>query len=87
MKIKFPGAEKFIADYKDKFMGKVITSFETQYKIKDVLFKEAEVVVHLDLTETPMPSFQLYMDIERAAELIGIEIDWKAYGFKPGKND
>lgn len=66
-------------------MGKVVTSFETEYVIKDVLFNETEVVAHLDLTEKPMPAFLLYMNIERAAELIGLEIDWAGYGFKPDK--
>jgi hypothetical protein len=87
MKIKFPNAEKFIAENKSKFTGKIISSFETEYIIRDVVFNEGEVVVKLDLTEKPMPSFILYMNIERAAELIGLDMKWEAYGFKPGKKD
>ena len=82
MKIKFPEAEKFIAGHKAQFIGKTIVSFDTEYKIKEVVFIEGEVLVHLIMTAQPDSPLVLYMDIARAAELAGINVDWAKHGFK-----
>ena len=82
MKIKFPEAEKFIAEYKHKFAGKLITSYETEYKITDLVFEEGEIFALVIMTASPDNALKLTMDIDRAAELCGISVDWVASGFK-----
>jgi hypothetical protein len=82
MKIKFSEAEKFITVYREQFVGKLITSYETEYKIIDLGFEEAEILAKVIMTASPENALKLTMDIERAAELCGIRIDWAASGFK-----
>jgi hypothetical protein len=82
MKIKFPEAEKFITENKQKFEGRQIISYETEYKITDLVYEEGEVLAIVIMTASPENVLKLTMDIDRAAELCGIEIDWAASGFK-----
>ncbi len=82
MKIKNHNAELFIEANRKQFVGKDLTSFETSYKIKDLVFQEGEVLALLALADNPETALILYMDIDRAAELLGMTIDWKKFGFK-----
>ena len=87
MKIKFPNAEKFIAENKTKFIGRRIASYDTEYEITDVIFDESEVLAVLKLNSGQPNGLKLTMDISRAAELCELSFDWKACGFKAGKKD
>jgi hypothetical protein len=82
MKIKNHNADLFIEANKKQFIGKEITSFETEYKIKDLVFREGEVLALLVMRDNPETPMILYMDVARAAELLGITFDWKKAGFK-----
>jgi hypothetical protein len=82
MKIKNHAAEVFIEANRKVFSGKTLTSFETEYLVKDLVFQEGEVLALLTLLEIPDSPVKLYMDIDRAAELLGIAVDWKANGFR-----
>jgi hypothetical protein len=82
MKIKNPAADLFIAAHKKMFVGKDLISFETEYTIKDIVFKEGEVLALLVMHDNPAIPMVLYMDIDRAAEILAIEIDWKGNGFR-----
>jgi hypothetical protein len=86
MKIKFPEAERFIAVYNKQLAGKAITSFEIPYRIKELFFSEGELLARLELVELPDSPVLITMDIARVAELAGLEIDWKGYGFKEKKS-
>jgi hypothetical protein len=85
MKIKFHAAEKFISENSARFIGKKIVSFETEYLIRELVFDEGEMLVGIVMTAMPDSPLKLTMDIERAAELAGIEINWAEQGFKAKK--
>ena len=82
MKIKNHPADLFIEAHKKMFIGKELTSFETEYTIKDLVFREGEVLALLVMRDNPEIPMVLYMDIDRAAELLSVAIDWKKNGFR-----
>jgi hypothetical protein len=82
MKIKHPAAESFIHSHGNLFTGKAITSFGTEYRIKELVYKEGEVLALLTMLDNPETPMILFMEVDRAAELLGIVVDWKQNGFK-----
>jgi hypothetical protein len=82
MKIKHPAAELFIASYGSLFTGKALTSFGTEYRIKELVFREGEVLALLSMLDNPETPMILFMEVDRAAELLGITIEWKKNGFR-----